>query len=54
MINNNGKRFNAKFLKRETVPLKSESPYTTQVDYAKRFDRRLASCFIIPYANYTL
>ena len=26
MINNNGKRFNVKSIKKETVPLKNESP----------------------------
>ena len=34
IIDNNGKRFNVKFLLKKTVPL-NESPKTTQVDYAK-------------------
>ena len=50
-MNNKGKRFNVKFPKRETIPLKNESLQTTQVDYAKRFDQRLAPCGIIPDAN---
>ena len=53
VINNNSKRFNVKFLKKETVPFKNESRYTTQVNFAKRFDQRLASCDIIPDPNYT-
>ena len=53
MINNNGKRFNVKFLKEETVPSKNESSQTTQVDYAKRVVQRLASCGIIADENYS-
>ena len=42
MINNNDKGFNVKTI-----------PQTTQVDFAKRSDQRLAPCGIIPEANHT-
>ena len=45
--------FNLIFLEKETVPSNNESPWTTQVDYAKRFDQRLASCGIIADTNHT-
>ena len=52
IIDNNGKRFNVKFLLKKTVPL-NESPKTTQVDYGKLFHRILAWCGIIPDRNHT-
>ena len=45
--------FNLIFLEKETVPSNNESPWTTQVDYAKPFDQRLASCGIIADTNHT-